>query len=58
MTRKDFELIVEVIRNARGNNEVADTVLDSITHRFAGALASTNPNFNKQLFIDKCGYKA
>ena len=58
MSRKDFELIAEVIRNARGGSQDADAVLDSVTHRFAGALASTNPNFNKQLFIDKCGYKA
>ncbi len=58
MTRKDFELIAEVIRNARGSSQEAEAVLDSITYRFVGALASTNPNFDREKFISKCGYKA
>ena len=51
MTRKDFELIAGVLRNA---DEVADNEsIEAIAEMFADALAKTNPNFNRSLFIAK-----
>ena len=57
MTRRDFELIARVIKSARGANDTADSVLDSITMRFVGALKSTNSGFNEEKFVKACGYK-
>lgn len=45
MTRKDFQLIAEVLSNR--DDEPKD-----IISRFADRLASTNPNFDRQRFID------
>lgn len=51
MTRKDFELIAKVLRNA---DEVADQdTLETLAEMFADALADTNQAFNKGLFIAK-----
>ena len=67
MTRKDFKLIAETIRLlpsfelgtelARGPQAeiVRFTV---ICHRFAEALAITNPRFDKERFIAACNGKA
>lgn len=49
MTRKDFELIAKVLRNA---DEVADQdTLEALADMFADALADTNPSFNRERFI-------
>lgn len=49
MTRKDFELIAKVLRNA---DEVADEqTLEALAEMFADELATTNPNFNRERFI-------
>lgn len=51
MTRKDFELIATVLRNA---DEVADQqTIEALADMFADALADTNPNFNRPLFVGK-----
>lgn len=55
MTRKDFQLIAEVIRNA---DEIADEMtLSAIAENLADALSTTNPLFNRALFLDACGVK-
>jgi len=51
MTRKDFELIAKVLRTA---DEVADQeTIEAIAEMFADELATTNPNFNRPLFVAK-----
>ena len=51
MTRKDFELIAKVLRNA---DEVADQdTLEALADMFADALADTNDSFNRGLFVAK-----
>jgi hypothetical protein len=66
MTRKDFKLIAETIRLlpsfelgtelARGPQaEIVRFAV--ICHRFAEALATTNPRFNKDRFIAACNGK-
>lgn len=58
MTRKDFELIADVLRHelehvACGVDQ-SDTV-NSIAHTFALRLSTTNPNFNRARFLQACG---
>lgn len=52
MTRKDYQLIAEVIATAwHGSSETkADLV-----NRFADALEDTNPRFNREIFFRACG---
>ena len=51
MTRKDFELIAKVLRNA---DEVADQeTLEALADMFADELSKTNPAFNRGLFVAK-----
>jgi hypothetical protein len=67
MTRKDFNLIAETIRQlpsfetfqADGKLYPTDAVnFDALCHRFAETLATTNPRFNKDhLFIAACNGK-
>lgn len=57
MTKEDYELIARVINSARGYTVETDAVLDSVTMRFVGALRSTNPRFNEEIFTNACGYK-
>lgn len=48
MTRKDFQLIADVLRRAR----IADPALvDTLAVMFADALATTNPGFNRERFL-------
>ena len=60
MTRKDFCLIADVIKElpsfecTQDNDVVRHSV---IVERFACALASTNPRFNRQRFIAACNGK-
>ena len=46
MTRKDFELIAETIRNA----EIPDECRSAIASAFSMRLASTNPRFDAGRF--------
>ena len=66
MTRKDFNLIAETIRqlpsfdlppiNSWGQH--FDAVrFDALCNRFAEALATTNPRFDKDRFVAACNGK-
>jgi hypothetical protein len=60
MTRKDFKLIAEVIRQLPSFEckQDSDVVRHSaIIARFAEALATTNPNFDAQRFAAVCNGK-
>ena len=55
MTRKDFVLIAEVIRNL---DEVLDeTALEVLAENMAEALADTNTQFDTARFLTACGVK-
>jgi hypothetical protein len=54
MTRKDFELIAEVIATAWHGSE--ETRAD-LSRKMADALETTNPRFNRALFLEACGVK-
>ena len=66
MTRKDFDLIAETIRllpsfethQSDGQLYPTDVVnFDAVCHRFAEALATTSPRFDKDRFIAACNGK-
>jgi hypothetical protein len=52
MTRKDFELIAEVIATSWHGSE--ETAAD-LANRMADALATTNHRFNRKQFLKACG---
>ncbi len=55
MTKKDFELIVDVLivtRPAVGEGE--SDIWHEVVDRFAEKLASNNPKFNSARFIAAC----
>jgi len=53
MTRKDYELIAEILRNA---DEVADKeTLTALVEMFADAFEDNNPRFNPEIFFRKSG---
>lgn len=52
MTRKDFELIAEVIKTSQYYS--AD-YRNEIARNMAQALATTNPAFNEDRFLKACG---
>jgi hypothetical protein len=53
MTKKDYELIAEVILNSQGLTRGG--VMDTLAERMADALAGTNERFNRSLFLKACG---
>tara|TARA_R110002051_G_scaffold295757_1_gene361633 strand:- start:236 stop:421 length:186 start_codon:yes stop_codon:yes gene_type:complete len=57
MTRKDFQLIADVIKATHRSNVVDtdDKAIAILTESLAIELAKTNPRFNKALFIKACG---
>ena len=60
MSRKDFQLIAEVIRLLPSFecSQAGDVVRHSaIVARFAERLACTNPRFNAERFADVCNGK-
>lgn len=57
MTRKDFQLVADVIArlSADFNNGGEDTVsLSLVAEEMADALATTNPNFDRERFLKAC----
>jgi hypothetical protein len=59
MTRKDYELIAEVIKTAR-KVETGEAVLVSVEHltnTLATELEIENPRFNRARFLSACGVK-
>lgn len=56
MTRKDFELIADIISAVRTETEgTVDGVLDNLTRKFADVLYGTNPRFDRGRFERACG---
>ncbi len=54
MTKKDFQLIAEVLANAWwGSNDQKS----HIAHDLADALTTTNPRFDRARFLAACGVK-
>jgi hypothetical protein len=61
MTRKDFVVISNVLRDARvsGDPSAADlALLDDLCKHFAQELSFTNPNFDRGRFLTACGARA
>jgi hypothetical protein len=54
MTRKDFEMIAEVIATAWHGSQETRT---DLSNKMADALETTNPRFNRALFLEACGVK-
>ena len=54
MTRKDFELIAEVISTYITNPNVTPGQAVDLIDRMATALATTNANFNHAAFRNAC----
>lgn len=55
MTKKDYELIAMVISALPSFVEITEVGHERIALRFAGALESKNPKFNKSKFLQACG---
>ncbi len=65
MTRQDFVLIATTLRNTREEysaerigiaaEPVATATLNALATNMARALATTNPNFDRQRFLVACG---
>ena len=53
MTRKDFQLIADVLRAHQDGGD-KDYIIRGLATCFAIELAKTNPRFNKELFIKAC----
>ncbi len=60
MTKKDFQLIAEVLNDViTGGALCMDSEDDQrdLVRQFADALATTNPQFNREKFATACGIK-
>ncbi len=53
MTRKDCQLIADVLKAHQDGGD-NDHIIRGLAMSFALELAKTNPNFNKQRFINAC----
>ena len=56
MTKKDFQLIADVIRALPYWTEAERATRKDLTVRFADRLAETNPRFDRDGFIRACWY--
>ena len=54
MTRKDFQLIADVLQEVEGPICSTET-RDQIATAFARALRTTNPQFDRERFLRACG---
>ena len=54
MTRKDFELIADVLSNYHTGEKAQKDTVEQIALTFAHRLQSTNPRFNIQRFVKAC----
>lgn len=53
MTRKDFQLIADVLRNA---DEIIDAdAMEALASMFTARLTETNPAFDRARFLTACG---
>ena len=67
MTRKDFQLIADALKNARANEiqmgaeaehlVLIDITLSSVAQQLANLLKETNPRFDTNRFLDACEVK-
>ena len=61
MTRRDFELIAEVIKGRvvlhQHHDLMRKSTLREIAGDFANRLAFTNPRFDRERFMAACGFK-
>lgn len=55
MTKKDFKAIAHVIRDLPQRAGVAPEAQTLVAAEFARFLETTNPKFNKVLFLQACG---
>lgn len=60
MTKKDYELIASALLvvscfNDNGDDEFPQVMKDKIANKLAEALASKNPRFQKDKFLQACG---
>jgi hypothetical protein len=55
MSRKDYELITRVLRDANVADEHQYELLERIALGFALELAATNPLFDRERFLAACG---
>jgi hypothetical protein len=58
MTKKDYELIAGVIAQNQEDfveGEDGHSLLCILSHQFANELATTNPRFNREIFLKACG---
>lgn len=62
MTRKDFELIAQCIRNVRGDDSLnaagQQITCDALALEFSRQLGWDNPKFNKPKFLGACGVQS
>lgn len=59
MTRKDFQLIADVIAAVREETGgTVDGILDNMSRKFADVLYGTNPRFDRGRFERACGVTA
>ena len=54
MTRKDFELIADVLNNYHTGEKAQKDTVEQIALTFAHRLQATNPRFNVQRFVQAC----
>lgn len=56
MTKKDFEFIASVIHNMPSHADSLRAQRQSCAAAFAERLAEINPRFNRERFLEACGY--
>jgi hypothetical protein len=57
MTRKDYQLIADVIKQTYKNEDrqVAEVAIQNVAVSLAAELKKDNPNFKPALFLKACG---
>jgi len=54
MTRKDFQLIADVLKASGKDSPMNRCVIKEVTMNFAVELQKTNPRFDVQRFVKAC----
>lgn len=55
MSRKDYELIADAIRDVIEDHKGDLTSADAVARKIADALSRDNPRFDSKRFITACG---
>lgn len=57
LTKKDSKIIAGIIKEQRAFADTTDELnrIDGIAYAFAVYLATTNPKFDRNKFLDACG---